>query len=58
LGWDYYFDRQLNEPVDKVNLTDLPDKYTALNFLFPNNPKPQFGNDREAVSIKTADKLA
>jgi hypothetical protein len=56
--WVYDFDRQLNEPVDKINLIDLPDRYTALNFLFPSNPKPQFGNDREAVSIKTADKLA
>ncbi|MDB5438125.1 MAG: modification methyltransferase-related protein [Caulobacteraceae bacterium] len=49
--WIYDFDKQLHEPVDKLDLTDLPDRYTALNFLFPHNPKPRFGNDREAVSL-------
>jgi hypothetical protein len=49
--WIYDFDKQLHEPVDKVDLADLPDRYTALNFLFPNDPKPRFGNDREAVSL-------
>jgi hypothetical protein len=49
--WIYDFDKQLHEPVDKVELTDLPERYTALNFLFPNDPKPRFGNDREAVSV-------
>jgi len=56
--WIYDFERQIDEPVDKVVLTDLLNRYTALNFLFPNNPKPQFGNDREAVSIKAAAKMA
>ncbi len=56
--WIYDFDRQLDEPVDKVDVADLPNRYTALNFLFVNNPKPQFGNDREAVSIKAATKMA
>ena len=49
--WVYDFDKQLHEPVDKVELTELPDRYTSLNFLFPHNPKPRFGNDREAVSL-------
>jgi hypothetical protein len=56
--WIYDFDRQLHEPVDTLKITDLLSRYTALNFLFPNNPKPQFGNDREAVSIKAARKMA
>jgi hypothetical protein len=56
--WIYDFDRQLHEPVDKVSMGDLLHRYTALNFLFPQNPKPQFGNDREAVSIKAAEKVA
>jgi hypothetical protein len=56
--WIYDFDRQLNEPVDTLTLGDLPKRYTALNFLFPNNPKPIFHNDREAVSRDAADQLA
>jgi SAM-dependent methyltransferase len=56
--WIYDFDRQLNEPVDIVLLKDLTKRYTALNFFFPSNPKPQFNNDREAVSRTAADQMA
>lgn len=56
--WVYDFDKQLNQPVDRVALSDLPHRYTALNFLFPNNPKPVFQNDREGVSRDAADKMA
>src|SRR5262249_38619573 len=43
--WIYDFDKQLDEPVDKVSLADLPKRYTALNFLFPEYRKPLFNND-------------
>ncbi|MBN8911044.1 MAG: class I SAM-dependent DNA methyltransferase [Rhizobiales bacterium] len=56
--WIYDFDRQLDTPVDTLSLDDLPLRYTALNFLFPDERKPQFGNDREYVSRETADKMA
>jgi hypothetical protein len=56
--WIYDFDRQLNDPVDQIPVAELLHRYTALNFLFTHNPKPQFGNDREAVSIKAANKVA
>jgi hypothetical protein len=56
--WIYDFDRQLNDPVDVVALKDLPTRYTALNFLFPDERKPVFNNDREDVSRKTADDMA
>jgi hypothetical protein len=56
--WIYDFDKQLDEPVDTVALVDLPKRYTALNFLFPDERKPQFNNDREAVSRKAADQMA
>lgn len=56
--WIYDFDRQLNDPVDVVALSDLPARYTALNFLFPDERKPVFNNDREDVSRKTADDMA
>lgn len=56
--WIYDFDKQLDEPVDTVALVDLPKRYTALNFLFPDERKPLFNNDREAVSRKAADQMA
>jgi len=56
--WIYDFDAQLNEPVDVVPIQDLPHRYTALNFLFPDERRPQFGNDRVAVTRAAADKVA
>ena len=56
--WIYDFDKQLDEPVDSLGLDDLPKRYTALNFLFPDNREPIFGNDREAVSRRAADQMA
>jgi SAM-dependent methyltransferase len=54
----YDFDKQLTDPVDTVALEDLAKRYTAFNFLFPDERKPQFNNDREAVSRKAADQTA
>ena len=54
----YDFDKQLNDPVDTVQIEDLPKRYTAFNFLFPVERKPQFNNDREAVSRTAADQMA
>jgi hypothetical protein len=56
--WIYDFNKQLDEPVDKVILEELPHRYAALNFLFPDNPEPIFNNDREAVSREAADQMA
>jgi len=56
--WIYDFDRQLDEPVDRVALNELPKRYTAFNFLFPDERKPQFNNDRDEVSRQAADKMA
>ena len=56
--WIYDFDKQLDEPVDTLTLDELPKRYTALNFLFPEDRKPIFNNDREAVSRKAADQMA
>jgi hypothetical protein len=56
--WIYDFDKQLDEPVDTITLDELPKRYTALNFLFPDDRKPIFHNDREAVSRNAADKIA
>lgn len=56
--WVYDFDKQLDEPVDVLTLNELPARYSALNFLFPDGQEPVFGNDREAVSREAADKVA
>ena len=56
--WIYDFDTQLNDPVDTVALADLPQRYTAFNFLFPVEKKPHFGNNRVDVTRAAADKVA
>ena len=53
--WIYDFDKQIDQPVDVVAITDLPRRYLALSFLFPDNPEPQFGNDREGVTREAAE---
>ena len=56
--WIYEFDEQMEEPMDRVRLLDLPKRYDALNFLLPVEKKPRFGNNRVAVTRSAADKLA
>lgn len=56
--WVYVFDKQIDQPVDIIPIEELSLRYAALNFLFPDNPEPIFGNDREAVSRDAADKIA
>lgn len=56
--WIYDFDKQIDEPVDIVELADMPRRYAALNFLFPSDPAPIFRNDLEAVSREAADKVS
>jgi hypothetical protein len=54
----YDFDTDLDTPKDTLALTDLPERYGPLEFLAPGNPKPNFENDRVAVTKEAADKLA
>jgi len=56
--WIYEFDQQLDEPMDRLKLTELPSRWTALSFLFPEARKPQFDNNRTEVSAVAAGKLA
>jgi SAM-dependent methyltransferase len=56
--WIYDFDLQFDEPVDRIALEDLPRRYTAFNFLFPAEKKPQFKNNRIAVTRSAADRVA
>ncbi|PZQ76958.1 MAG: class I SAM-dependent DNA methyltransferase [Variovorax paradoxus] len=56
--WVYDFETQMDIPVEKVALADLPIKYGCLNFLFPGVVAPVFGNHHEEVTREAADKLA
>lgn len=56
--WVYDFETQLDTPVDTVKLQELPDKYGPLNFMFPGDVTPVFGNHQESVTRQAADKLA
>jgi type II restriction/modification system DNA methylase subunit YeeA len=56
--WIYDLNQQLDEPMDRVALDDLPQRFTALNFLSPQKKTPLFQNDRVAVTRTAADKVA
>ena len=56
--WVYDFETQMDSPVDKVKVAELPTLWGALAFLFPTPEKPVFGNDQVAVTRKAADHLA
>lgn len=56
--WIYDFDLQLNDPVDRVTLEEMAARYTAFNFLFPVEKKPQFGNNRVDVTRAAAANVA
>src|SRR6266581_413647 len=43
--WVYDFETQMDTPVDQVTLTELPERYGPLAFLFPTKDRPTFGND-------------
>lgn len=50
--WIYDFNVQLDEPMDRVSLDKLSQKWDALAFLLPQEQKPSFGNDLVAVTRK------
>ncbi len=56
--WIYDFDVQLRDPVDRVPTKELLKRYNAFNFMFPDEIEPIFGDNRESVTRKAADKVA
>jgi type II restriction/modification system DNA methylase subunit YeeA len=56
--WVYDFATQMDAPVDKLSLEDLPHRFGPLAFLFPAMDEPTFENDQEAVTRAAADRLA
>lgn len=52
--WIYDFNVQLDEPMDRIPLEKLSQKWDALAFLLPQEKKPSFGNDLVAVTREAA----
>lgn len=45
------------QKVDDFKIEELPERYTALNFLLPIEKEPLFQNNIEQISKKTADRI-
>jgi hypothetical protein len=56
--WIYDFDAQIDSPLDKVKVVDLPRRWSPLAFLLSRPETPRFSNDQVAVTRKAADHLA
>jgi len=56
--WIYDFNTQLQEPVDRIKVSELAARHSALNFLFPRQFAPVFGNNWVAVTRKAAQSVA
>jgi hypothetical protein len=52
--WIYDFNTQLNEPVDRLKVSELASRHSALNFLFPIRFAPVFGNNWVQVTREAA----
>lgn len=55
--WIYDFNSQMDSPVDKVRLNELPERFGPLAFLFAEASVPVFGNHQESVTRQAADQL-
>ena len=56
--WVYDFETQMDSPVDRLKIEELPRRDGPLAFLFPTPERPVFGNDHEAVTRDAADRVA
>ncbi|MGC5031499.1 DNA methyltransferase [Micromonospora sp. DT229] len=56
--WIYDFDRQLDAPIDRLKLEDLPQRWESLAFLLPVPQTPIFGNDLVEVTREAAASVA
>ena len=56
--WIYDFNTQMDEPVDRLKVSELPARHSALNFLFPVKFAPVFGNNWVQVTREAARDVA
>jgi hypothetical protein len=43
--WIYDFNTQLQEPLEKIKVSELRERHSALNFLYLKKSVPIFGNN-------------
>src|SRR5665213_1020145 len=56
--WIYDFNTQLQEPLDRVKVSELAARHSALNFLYPRKITPIFGNNWVEVTREAAKDVA
>lgn len=56
--WIYDFDNQVDEPVERVKLSDLYERWESIGFMLPRQVEPVFGNDLVAVTREAAADVA
>ena len=56
--WIYDFTQQLYDPVDKIPLRELSNRWSSLSFLLPSPRPPVFDNNRVQVTRKAAAQMA
>lgn len=56
--WVYDFDQQLDFPMDKIQLAELPHRWEALTFLLPQEAAPTFRHNLVAVTRDAAARVA
>lgn len=58
--WIYDLNLNIYDPLEKIALTELPNRLDALSFLFPEGrrKKPLFNIDKEDVTVEAAAKVA
>jgi len=55
--WIYDLNRQIDDPVHKLSIKDLPKNWGPLAFLFPKEEEPVFDNYNIEVTEKVASKI-
>lgn len=56
--WIYDFNRQLDEPVERIELPGLVRQWEGLAFLLPREEQPVFTNDLVAVTRESAARVS
>jgi hypothetical protein len=56
--WIYDFNTQLQEPLEKIKVSELASRHSALNFLYPRKITPIFGNNWINVTREAAKDVA
>lgn len=56
--WVYDFENQIDQPVEKVSLAQLAERWESLGFMMPREVAPVFNNDLVAVTREAAADVA